>query len=126
MTEIKINKTPFGGQIGGAVQIVAPEFTHLPKEGTLPLMARITIEYAPRENTLDGDDLGGYFASFRDVRLTPEEAVQQICDELCQACEPMMMNVTSNYTPRAGIGVHPQARFMHPEAAKQQSLIQRP
>ena len=118
MTELKVHKTPFGGQIGGAVRIEAPEFTHLPMEGVHPHLARITIEYAPREVTLDGDSVGEYFISFRDIKLTPEEAVQKICDELCAACEPMMMNVTSNYAPRTGVATSPQARFQHPETAK--------
>lgn len=126
MTEIKTNDTPFGKTIGGAVRVEAPEFTHQPKEGTRPCNARITIEYAPREKTLDGDSLGEYFTSFRDVRLTPEEAVQQICEELSDACVPMMMNVSSQYSARDGVVVSPQARFVHPETQQGASRIQTP
>ena len=120
MTEIKVNDTPFNGTIGGAIRIEAPEFTHMPQAGLIPYMARITIEYAPRKSTIDGDSLGEYFATFRDIKLSPEEAVQKICEELSSACEPMMMNVSSNYTARDGVATSPQARFVHPETQRGQ------
>lgn len=121
MTEIKVNKSPYTEKVAGATRIEAPEFTHLAQEGIFPHFGRITIEYVPRETVLDGDSVGEYFIGFRDMKLNPEEAVQMICDELVAACEPMMMNVQSQYSPRHGMATNPQARFMHPDAQQQKN-----
>lgn len=124
MTELKVNTSPFTGEVAGAVRIEAGEFTHLAPEGSHPHMARITIEYVPIETTLDGDSVGEYLISFRDLSLTAEEAVVKICDELVSACKPMMMNVSSQYAPRYGAATNPQARYVHPDATKKQPMIQ--
>jgi 7-cyano-7-deazaguanine reductase len=124
MTEVQTHKSPYTGEVAGAVQIVAPEFTHFPPEGVFPHLARITIEYVPREMTLDADSVGEYCIGFRDERLTQEEAVQKICEELCAACQPMMMNVTSQYSMRNGLAASPQARYVHPDAGQKKSPIQ--
>lgn len=116
MTELKVNTSPFTGEVAGAVRFEAPEFTHLAPEGLFPHMARITVEYVPRETTLDGDSLGEYFISFRDIKMTVEEAVQSICKDLSDACQPMMMNVGSQYAPRYGMSTSPSARYVHPDA----------
>lgn len=121
MTELKVNTSPFTGEVAGAIRLEAAEFTHLAPEGQFPHMARITIEYVPRKSTLDGDSLGEYFVSFRELRLTAEEVVQKICEELAAACQPMMMNIGSNYSPRYGIATSPSARYVHPDAQQGQN-----
>lgn len=121
MTELKVNKSPYTEEVAGAIRIEAPEFTHLAPEGAHPHIGRITVEYVPRELTLDGDSVGLYFISYRDLKITAEEAVQQICDELVRACQPMMMNVSSNYSPRYGMATSPQARYVHPDAQQQKN-----
>lgn len=118
MTDVKVNTSPFKEKVAGAIRVEAPEFTHLAPEGFHPHMARITIEYVPRETTLDGDSLGEYFVGFRDQKMTAEEAVHTICKDLSEACTPMMMNITSNYAPRYGMATSPNARFVHPDAAQ--------
>lgn len=119
MTELKVSKSPFTSEVAGATRIEAPEFTHLAPEGPHPHMGRITVEYVPRELVLDGDSVGEYFISFRDMKVKPEAAVQMICEELSAACQPMMMNVASQYAPRYGMATSPSARFMHPDAQQQ-------
>lgn len=121
---IRTHKSPYTGEIAGAIRIEAPEFTHFPPEGNFPHLARLTIEYVPRDSTLDGDSVGEYCIAFRDDKLTPEEAVQKVCEELCAACQPMMMNVTSQYNMRAGVALSPQARYVHPEANQKRPTIQ--
>jgi NADPH-dependent 7-cyano-7-deazaguanine reductase QueF len=120
MTEVKVSTSPFTDSVAGAIRIEAPEFTHIAPEGVHPHMARITVEYVPRETTLDGDSVGEYFIGFRNETMTPEVAVQKICGELAKACDPMMLNVTSNYAPRYGVATSPQARFVHPDAQQKQ------
>lgn len=126
MKNLKVNTSPFTGDIAGAIRIEAPEFTHLALDNIHPHIGRITIEYVPRELTLDGDSVGAYFIAFRSLILTPEEAVQKICSELTETCKPMMMNVQSNYSPRSGIATNPQARYVHPETNEKRkpSIIQ--
>lgn len=122
MNDLKLNTSPFNEAdgIGGAIRIEAPEFTHMTDGQQFPHMARLTIEYVPRELVLDGDSVSEYFQTFRDASVTPEEAIHAVCADLSKACEPMMMNVQSQYSPRNAIATNPQARFMHPESQQKQ------
>lgn len=125
-TDLKIETSPFkGGEIAGAIRIEAPEFTHL-SETPYPHMARLQIEYVPRESVLEGESVGEYFQTFRNSKLTPEEAVHAVCADLAKACDPMMLTVQSNYSPRGAVATNPQARFVHPEAQQQGPRIVAP
>ncbi len=114
-TDIKIYKSPFlGSNSGGTIRIEAPEFTHRSNATRIPHMARIVIDYVPRESCLDGDAIGEYMISFRDEEMSPEEAIHTICKEIAEALEPMAITVSSNYSPRDGVAASPQARWQHP------------
>ena len=131
--DIETGMNPFAlddAIVAGATRIEAPEFSHMSTTSEVPEMASLRIEYVARQETLIGESVATYLQSFRNVKLTPEEAIQRVTKELAQACMPLTLQVVSNYSPRDGIALNPTGRFMHPEAQQAQpqsrSVIQRP
>ena len=120
--DIKTEPSPLGKEdVGGATRIDAVEFTHMSQEApTDPVFATLRIEYVPKEEILVWEYVIDYLKGYRDVAMSPEEAVHTITRELAEACQPMTLQVTSNYSSRGGVSVSPQGRWMHPDARDMQ------
>ncbi len=82
---------------------VNEEFTSLcPKTG-LPDFGVITIEYSPNILCLELKSLKYYFLSFRDKGIFYEAVINQILDDLVDACKPNYMSVTGKFSTRGGM-----------------------
>lgn len=80
-----------------------PEFTSVcPKTGQ-PDFGEITIEYIPDKTCLELKSLKFYMQSFRNQGIFYEQLTNDMLDDLCSACKPKWMRVTSRFTPRGGI-----------------------
>ena len=121
--DIKTNPSPFTGDQSGHARIDVPDFTHLSNDGTLPWFANVQIEYVPREKVLDVDSVGEYMDGWRVQSDIPEDVVKRICEELCDACEPMAMNVSAAYRNRGGVTLNLQSKFLHRDARQPQQRI---
>lgn len=82
---------------------VNPEFTSVcPKTG-LPDFGIITVKYIPDKVCLELKALKYYFLSYRAQGIFYEAVTNQILDDLVAACEPLEMEITSEWTTRGGM-----------------------
>jgi len=85
------------------IRHVNEEFTSVcPKTG-LPDFGTITIEYIPDKVCLELKALKYYFLSFRDKGIFYEAVVNQILDDLVNACKPRYMKITGAFSTRGGM-----------------------
>lgn len=82
---------------------VNEEFTSVCPMTGLPDFGVITIEYAPGKLCLELKSLKYYFLAFRDKGIFYETVVNQILDELVDACKPRYMSVTGEFSTRGGM-----------------------
>jgi 7-cyano-7-deazaguanine reductase len=86
------------------IKHVCPEFTSVcPKTGQ-PDFATIELEYVPDELCIELKSLKLYYFSFRDKGIFYEGVINQLLDELSEACPPRWMRVTGHFNVRGGIG----------------------
>ena len=79
------------------------EFTSVcPKTG-LPDFGIITINYIPDKLCLELKSLKYYFLDFRNEGIFYESLVNQILDDLVDACHPRFMEVTGKFSTRGGM-----------------------
>ena len=79
-----------------------PEFTSVcPKTGQ-PDFATITIDYIPDELCLELKALKLYFQAYRQQGIYYEAVINQILDDLVQACHPRQMIVRGDFNVRGG------------------------
>ncbi|WP_456409310.1 preQ(1) synthase [Caldithrix abyssi] len=82
---------------------VNEEFTSVcPKTG-LPDFGTITINYIPDKLCLELKSLKYYFLDFRNKGIFYESVINQILDELVEACKPRYMEVRGDFTTRGGM-----------------------
>jgi 7-cyano-7-deazaguanine reductase len=85
------------------ITIRCPEFTSVcPKTGQ-PDFGEVVIEYCPDKKCVELKSLKLYIQSYRSRGIFYEALTNEILDDLCSACEPRWMRVTSKFTPRGGI-----------------------
>jgi 7-cyano-7-deazaguanine reductase len=79
------------------------EFTSLcPKTG-LPDFGEIEIRYVPGDTCLELRSLKYYFLEFRNRGIFYEAAINQMLDDLVDACRPRRMTVTGEFSIRGGM-----------------------
>ena len=79
------------------------EFTSMcPKTG-LPDFGVITINYIPDKLCLELKALKYYFLDFRNKGIFYEAVINQILDDLSQACKPRYMEIIGKFTIRGGM-----------------------
>ncbi|MGA2298526.1 MAG: preQ(1) synthase [FCB group bacterium] len=82
---------------------VNPEFTSVcPKTG-LPDFGKITIKYIPDEVCLELKALKLYFLEFRNIGIFYEAVTNVILDDLVEVCQPLEMEVLSEWSTRGGM-----------------------
>jgi len=87
------------------------EFTSVcPKTG-LPDFGTITINYIPDKLCLELKALKYYFIDFRDKGIFYESVVNQILDDLVNACQPRYMKVTGQFSTRGGMHSEIEATY---------------
>ena len=82
---------------------VNEEFTSVCPRTGLPDFGVITIEYVPNKLCLELKSLKYYFLAFRDKGIFYEAVINQILDELVDACKPRYMSVTGEFSTRGGM-----------------------
>ena len=94
------------------------EFTSVcPKTG-LPDFGVITVEYIADKLCLELKSLKYYFLEFRNKGIFYEAVVNEILDDLVNACQPRFMKVTGKFSTRGGINSTIVTEFTRPEASK--------
>lgn len=85
------------------IQMECPEFTCVCPRTGQPDFATIRITYVPAMLCVELKSLKLYLWSFRDQGTFHEAAVNQILDDLVQACRPKKMTVVGDFNVRGGI-----------------------
>ena len=120
--ETFINKHP---DIEYLVTFTCPEFTSLcPKTGQ-PDLAKILINYIPRERMVESKSLKLYLFSFRNHGDFHEDCINIIMKDLVKLMDPRYLEVIGLFTPRGGISIYPFANYgdaEHQDMVKQRMM----
>jgi 7-cyano-7-deazaguanine reductase len=81
----------------------APEFTCVCPRTGQPDFATIRIRYIPDQLCVELKSLKLYLWSFRDQGAFHEDVINQILDDLVEACRPRKMTVIGDFNVRGGI-----------------------
>ena len=99
---------------GYEITIVMPEFTSIcPKTG-LPDFGTITIRYKPDKLCLELKSLKNYFTAYRNLGIFYENAVNRILRDIVQACLPISLKITGEFTARGGMRSTIEAEYSSP------------
>ncbi len=93
------------------IEITCPEFTAVcPKTGQ-PDFGTIVITYVPADSCIELKSLKLYLFDYRNRGIFYEHSINTILDDLVKACQPRLMKVVGNFTPRGGISSKITARY---------------
>jgi 7-cyano-7-deazaguanine reductase len=90
---------------GEAITITTAEFSAVCPFSGLPDIARVTIQYVPRNRCVELKSLKYYFLSYRNVGIYQEMATKRIHDDLKKAIRPQKLRVETVYNTRGGMDV---------------------
>lgn len=80
-----------------------PEFTCVCPRTGQPDFATVTIHYVPDKLCIELKSLKLYLWSYRNEGAFHEAVINNILDDLVQACRPRKMTVTGDFNVRGGI-----------------------
>lgn len=85
------------------INISFSEFTCLCPRSGYPDFATITIKYIPDTKIVELKSLKLYLNSFRNMRISHEEATNKIYSELEKKLKPRFLEVTGDFNPRGNV-----------------------
>lgn len=85
------------------INVSFPEFTCLCPRSGYPDFATITIKYVPDRKILELKSLKLYLNSFRNMRISHEEATNKIYSELEKKLKPRFLEVAGDFNPRGNV-----------------------
>ena len=85
------------------INMECPEFTCLCPRTGQPDFATIRITYVPDKVCVELKSLKLYIWSYRNEGAFHEAVINQILDDLVQACQPRKMTVVGDFNVRGGI-----------------------
>ncbi|MEJ2744428.1 MAG: preQ(1) synthase [bacterium] len=90
---------------GEVITITTSEFSAVCPFSGLPDIARVIIQYVPRNRCVELKSLKYYFLSYRNVGIYQEMATKRIYDDLRKAIKPQKLRVETVYNTRGGMDV---------------------
>lgn len=85
------------------INISFSEFTCLCPRSGYPDFATIAIKYVPDTKIVELKSLKLYLNSFRNMRISHEEATNKIYSELEKKLKPRFLEVTGDFNPRGNV-----------------------
>jgi 7-cyano-7-deazaguanine reductase len=85
------------------ISMEAPEFTCVCPRTGQPDFATIRIRYIPDQLCVELKSVKLYLWSFREQGAFHEDVINQILDDLIEACRPRKMTVIGDFNIRGGI-----------------------
>lgn len=85
------------------INISFSEFTCLCPRSGYPDFATIAIRYVPDRKILELKSIKLYLNSFRNMRISHEEATNKIYSELEKKLKPRFLEVTGDFNPRGNV-----------------------
>ncbi len=93
------------------ISIDFPEFTCKCPFSGYPDFATLRIIYQPNKKVIELKAIKLYLNNFRDKRISHEEVVNKIIDDLVDASDPKWMQLSADFNPRGN--VHTIIRACH-------------
>ncbi len=93
------------------ISIELPEFTCLCPFSGYPDFAVLRVRYQPAQKVLELKAIKLYINSYRDRRISHEQAANQILDDFINASKPLWMELEADFNPRGN--VHMVVRVSH-------------
>ena len=85
------------------VSIELPEFTCQCPFSGYPDFACIRLRYQPAQKVLELKSIKLYINSFRNKKISHEEAANKILDDFVNAVSPLWMSLEADFNPRGNI-----------------------
>jgi 7-cyano-7-deazaguanine reductase len=96
------------------IQITLPEFTCKCPFSGYPDFATIQLSYVPDRRVVELKAIKLYINSYRDRYISHEESVNQILDDLVEACDPLEMTVRGDFSPRGNVHTVIEVKHQQP------------
>ncbi len=93
---------------------INPEFTSVCPRTGLPDFGTVTIRYVPDKLCLELKSLKYYFLQYRNTGIFYEDVTNRILDDLVAACDPLEMEVITEWNTRGGMRSVIHARYERP------------
>ena len=87
------------------VSIELPEFTCKCPFSGYPDFAKINIFYQPKMKVYELKSLKLYINNFRDMKISHEEVVNRIMDDLVNTCSPHWIHLNAEFNPRGNVSM---------------------
>ena len=82
-----------------------PEFTCKCPFSGYPDFAKLKIIYQPQEKVYELKSLKLYINNFRDQRISHEEVINRIMDDLIKAAKPHWLHLNADFNPRGNVSM---------------------
>ncbi len=82
-----------------------PEFTCKCPFSGYPDFAKLKITYQPKNKVYELKSLKLYINNFRDQKISHEEVVNRIMDDLIEAANPLWMHLNADFNPRGNVSM---------------------
>jgi 7-cyano-7-deazaguanine reductase len=96
------------------IQITLPEFTCKCPFSGYPDFATIHLSYVPDRRVVELKAIKLYINSYRDRYISHEESVNQILDDLVDACDPLEMTIQGDFSPRGNVHTVIEVKHQQP------------
>ena len=94
------------------IKLRAPEFTNLcPFNPDLPDFGVLELEYCPNKHIFEFQSFRIYLHSYRNVKITHEEVVTKILNDLVSEIQPMWMKIKGTWNIRGGTQTTVEAAY---------------
>ena len=87
------------------ISIDLPEFTCKCPFSGYPDFAKLKVSYQPKEKVYELKSLKLYINSYRDIRISHEEVVNKIMDDLIIKGHPYWMHLMADFNPRGNVSM---------------------
>ena len=82
-----------------------PEFTCKCPFSGYPDFAKLKLNYQPNEKVYELKSLKLYINNFRDQRISHEEVINKIMDDLISAADPQWLCLIADFNPRGNVSM---------------------
>ena len=87
------------------ISIELPEFTCKCPFSGYPDFAKLNLTYQPSNSVFELKSLKLYINNFRDVKISHEEVVNRIMDDLIDAASPHWIHLNAAFNPRGNVSM---------------------
>ncbi len=87
------------------ITIDLPEFTCKCPFSGYPDFAKLKVQYQPNQKVFELKSLKLYINNYRDEKISHEEVVNRIMDDLVRAANPQWLHLNADFNPRGNVSM---------------------